>query len=182
MGLPLVRRMSLYYSGVRRGHLTFVAVHIISTLMNILRYDLEAAFGRLLLPLSRRWRAAADRALADCGLSSAAGWALLHVGRLGDDVRQSDLVTELDMQGASVVRVLDQLEAAALLTRAADPDDRRANRLRLTDQGRALLGRIEGGLAALRRDLMEGVPESALVMAVTVLERIDDHMMSERHR
>jgi MarR family transcriptional regulator, transcriptional regulator for hemolysin len=146
------------------------------------RVSLEASFGRRLLPLSRRWRAAADRALADCGVSSAAGWALLHVGRLGDDVRQSELVTELDMQGASVVRVLDQLEAAALLTRRPDADDRRANRLLLTDTGRELVGRIEEALAALRRDLMDGVPDSALAVADGVLQLIDQRMLLMRER
>ncbi|HEY0269886.1 MAG TPA: MarR family transcriptional regulator [Sphingomonas sp.] len=146
------------------------------------RYMLEGSFGRRLLPLSRRWRAAADRALADCGVSSAAGWALLHVGRLGDDVRQGELVAELDMQGASVVRVLDQLETAALLTRMPDPADRRTNRLRLTEAGRVLVGRIEDSLAALRRDLTEGVPDSALAIADAVLERIDQRMLRSRER
>ena len=146
------------------------------------RYRLEASFGRRILPLSRRWRAAADRALLDCGVSSAAGWALLHVGRLGDDVRQSELVAELDMQGASVVRVLDQLETAALLTRTADPADRRTNRLRLTEAGHELVGRIEEALGALRRDLMEGVPDSALAVAEGVLELIDQRMLLQRER
>ncbi|MBA2934719.1 winged helix DNA-binding protein [Sphingomonas sp. CGMCC 1.13654] len=146
------------------------------------RYLLEASFGRRVLPLSRRWRAAADRALADCGVSSAAGWALLHVGRLGDDVRQGELVAALDMQGASVVRVLDQLETSALLTRAPDPADRRTNRIRLTEAGRALVGRIEEALAALRRDLMEGVPDSALAVAESVLQLIDQRMLLLRER
>lgn len=146
------------------------------------RYVLEAGFGRRILPLARRWRAAADRALADCGVSNAAGWALLHVSRLGDDLRQGDLVTELDMQGASVVRVLDQLEAAALLRRAQDPADRRTNRIRLTDEGRALVERIEEALAALRRDLMEGVPDSALAIADGVLQLIDQRMLLRRER
>ncbi|WBO22978.1 MarR family winged helix-turn-helix transcriptional regulator [Sphingomonas abietis] len=146
------------------------------------RYQAEASFGRRLLPLSRRWHAAADRALLDVGLSNSAGWALLHVGRLGDDVRQSDLVAELDMQGASVVRVLDQLEMAGLLARKADPADRRANRLRLTDAGRAMVGRIEVALATLRRELTEGVPDSALEIADAVLERIDQRMAVLRER
>jgi MarR family transcriptional regulator for hemolysin len=146
------------------------------------RYWLEASFGRRVLPMSRRWRAAADRALADCGVSGAAGWALLHVGRLGDEVRQGELVAELDMQGASVVRVLDQLEAAALLMRAADPSDRRTNRIRLTEAGRVLVDRIEEALAALRRDLTEGVPDSALAIAEGVLELIDQRMLLQRER
>jgi MarR family transcriptional regulator for hemolysin len=146
------------------------------------RHDLEAAFGRRLLPFSRRWRAAADRALLDVGLSSAAGWALLHVRRLGDDVRQGDLVAELDMQGASVVRVLDQLEAGGLLARAADLADRRTNRIQLTDAGGALVGRIEQALTGLRGELTEGISDSALAIADAVMERIDQRMAMLRER
>jgi MarR family transcriptional regulator for hemolysin len=101
---------------------------------------------------------------------------------LGDDVRQGELVAELDMQGASVVRVLDQLEAAGLLVRAPDPADRRTNRLRLTGAGKALLGRVEDALAALRRELMDGISDAALATADAVLEQIDAHMLRARER
>ena len=86
------------------------------------------------------------------------------------------------MQGASVVRVLDQLAAAALLTRAPDPADRRTNIIRLTEAGRVLVEKIEEALAALRRDLTEGVPDSALAVAEGVLELIDQRMLLLRER
>ena len=86
------------------------------------------------------------------------------------------------MQGASVVRVLDQLEAAGLLARTADSADRRTNRIRLTASGRALLGRIEESLAALRHELTEGISDSALAIADAVLERIDQRMIVLRER
>jgi len=146
------------------------------------RHELEASFGRRVLPLARRWRSAADRALASAGLSNSAGWALLHIGRLGDDVRQSDLVAELDMQGASVVRVLDQLEAAQLVSRVADPADRRSNRLRLTEAGSTLAVRIEDALFALRRDLMEGISDEELAVAAAVMEKIDARTALLRER
>ena len=86
------------------------------------------------------------------------------------------------MQGASVVRVLDQLEDGGLLARTADSADRRTNRIRLTASGRALLGRIEESLAALRQELTEGISDSALAIADAVLERIDQRMIVLRER
>ena len=52
----------------------------------ISRAEAGAEFARRILPLARRWRAEADRAVADLGLSDETGWLLLHVGRLGDGV------------------------------------------------------------------------------------------------
>jgi MarR family transcriptional regulator for hemolysin len=137
-------------------------------------------FARRLLPLSRRFRAAVDQALSGFGLSSANGWALLHVSRLGDDVPQGDLVAELDVQGASVVRLIDQLEAAGLLARAVDERDRRVNRLRLTPAGHALVGRIEEALAAIRARLMAFIDDADLAVANKVMEQIDRNLADLR--
>lgn len=140
------------------------------------RADIEIRFARRLLPLSRRWRAGVDQALSGFGLSSANGWALLHVSRLGDNVPQGDLVAELDVQGASVVRLIDQLEGAGLLTRSVDERDRRVNRLRLTPAGHALVGRIEEALLDVRGELMAGIGDADLATANAVMEQIDRNL------
>ncbi|PTN43383.1 MarR family transcriptional regulator, partial [Achromobacter xylosoxidans] len=41
-----------------------------------------------LMVLSRAYRGAADKALADYGLSQATAWPVILAGRLGDGVRQ----------------------------------------------------------------------------------------------
>ena len=44
-----------------------------------------------LMVLSRAYRGAADKALADYGLSQATAWPVILAGRLGDGVRQGAL-------------------------------------------------------------------------------------------
>jgi MarR family transcriptional regulator, transcriptional regulator for hemolysin len=144
------------------------------------RTAMEAIFGRELLPLARRWRAEADHTLSDLGLSHASGWALLQVGRLGDAVRQSDLAAELDMQGPSLVRLIDRLEADSLIMRRLDEADRRVNRIHLTEAGAALVGRIEQALRRIRHEMLDGIDDDALNAATRVLLRISQRIAERR--
>lgn len=148
----------------------------------ISRIEAEAEFARRILPLARRWRAEADGAVADLGLSDATGWLVLHVGRLGDGVRQIELAAALDIQGASLVRLVDQVEGIGLVERRIDARDRRANRIFLTDAGRAMVGRIETSLRAIRQHLFEGVDNQDLDTANRVLAWLDQRMLAKREK
>ena len=140
-----------------------------------LRQRSQAEFARLLLPLARRWRRKADDAVADLGLSHASGWTLLHIGRLGDKegVRQAELADALDMRAPSLIPQIDRLQAAGLIVREALGHDRRANRLRLTCDGRMLVGRIETALGTIRDAFFEGVSQSDVDAALRVLTHLD---------
>ena len=140
----------------------------------------EAEFARRLLPLARRWRAVADRAVAGFGLSDATGWVLLHVGRLGDGVRQTELAGALDIQSASLVRLIDQLERTGLVERRIDSDDRRVNRVFLTSAGETTVVQIEQALRAIRQELFEGIADTDLATANTMLALLDQRVTARR--
>lgn len=125
-----------------------------------------------LAPLARRVQRVADEALAEMSVSHSAGWALIWLGRLGADVKQRDLARALDITEASLVRTLDQLEAAGLVSRRCDPEDRRTNRLVLTAEGARLAARIDARLSALRADLLENISPADLETAIRVLDHV----------
>jgi len=140
----------------------------------------EAEFARRLLPLARRWRAVADRATAAFGLSDATGWVLLHVGRLGDGVRQTELAGALDIQGASLVRLIDQIERAGLVERRVDAGDRRVNHVFLTAAGKTTVVEIEQALHTFRRELFEGIADTDLATANAMLALLDQRVTARR--
>ena len=146
------------------------------------RTVLESAYARTLLPLAKMWRQAADRALRDMNVSASTGWALVQVGRLGDDVRQTDLASELDVTGASLVRSIDQMVAADLVERRRDPADARVSRIRLTDRGRTLVTTIEAKFTTLRHEMLEGVTDDDLATALRVAEQLGARFMADRSR
>lgn len=59
----------------------------------------------------------------------------------------TDLAERLQLRNHSVVELLDRAEAAGLVRRDKDPDDRRRQLVTLTDDGQALLG----GLSSVHR-------------------------------
>jgi MarR family transcriptional regulator for hemolysin len=144
------------------------------------RSELEADYARTLLPLARMWRQAADRALDGMGVSAASGWALVQVSRLGADVRQTDLARELDITGASLVRLLDQMAAADLVERVRDTVDARVSRVRMTDAGRRLAASIEDALSTLRHDMLAGISDAELAAALRVAETLATSFMRRR--
>jgi MarR family transcriptional regulator, transcriptional regulator for hemolysin len=139
--------------------------------MNMSRYDLEAAFAARLLPVARTWRRAADRALSSMGMSSATGWALVHVVREGGDLRQTDLAHMLEITDASLVRLLDQLGAAGLAERRTDEAGARVRRIGLTAKGEKMVVRIEAIFADLRADVLAEVSDADLATGFAVIER-----------
>jgi len=125
-----------------------------------------------LMVLSRAYRGAADKALADFGMSQATAWPVILTGRLGDGVRQGVLAEALGVEGPSLVRVLDQLVAAGMIERREDAQDRRAKTIHLTDAGQVLRERIEGVLIQLRRQLFDGVSEADLEVCLRVFDTL----------
>ncbi|HVI88994.1 MAG TPA: MarR family transcriptional regulator [Dongiaceae bacterium] len=130
------------------------------------------AFSRRFIQVSRIWRQEADAALARIGLTYATAQPLLVVRRLESAPSQTILAAALDIEGPSLVRLLNQLAAAGLLTRSDDPNDRRAKTINLTPQGSALADKAEAALKDLRARLTADVSDADLEAALRVLDSI----------
>ena len=133
----------------------------------------KRALAHKIAPVARAWRQLADAVLAEFGVSNSAAWCLIHIDRLGGEVGQSALADSLDISQPSLVRTLDQVQAAGLVQRAQHPDDKRSNIIVLTEAGRELVGRIETKLDALRAELLKDVPEDAIEIAVWLLDLLN---------
>lgn len=127
----------------------------------------------LLLQASRRWRRLAEEAMTAHGLSDARAAPLIWVGRLGGGVRQVTLAAHIGIEGPSLVRLLDQLEAAGLLERRDDPEDRRAKTIWLTPEGQTLTHRVEQVLMELRERQLQGISDADVAAALRVFQAFD---------
>ncbi|MFH9063216.1 MarR family winged helix-turn-helix transcriptional regulator [Streptomyces coeruleorubidus] len=77
-----------------------------------------------------------ERLMAESGVSldRAAATVLLHIAE-GDPLRPGVLAARLSVEASHVTRQLRQLERTGHVTRVPDPDDRRAQRVQLTEAG-----------------------------------------------
>jgi MarR family transcriptional regulator for hemolysin len=137
-----------------------------------MRRDLLQSLTLTLLQAGRVWRRAADEVVTAYDLTEATALPLLLIGRLGGDLRQTTLADALGVEGPSLVRLLDQLCEAGLVTRREDPTDRRAKVLHLTAEGRARAAAIEARFDTLREAVFTHVGDDDLRAALKVLHAL----------
>ena len=122
----------------------------------------QHSFGMQLAQLSRAWRAELDRRLSGLGLSQARWLVLLHLALLKEPPTQRELAQTVGVEGPTLARLLDGLEAQELVRRIAVPEDRRAKKIALSPQARPLIEKIEAISAQLRKEVFAGIDEDEL--------------------
>ena len=134
---------------------------------------IHAELGLLITRLGRLWRREADLALAAHGLSQATAHPLRVLSGRGKFLRQGALADELGIEGPSLVRLIDLLQAEGLVERREDPTDRRAKTLHLTTEGEAKAEEINRVLRRVRAFLLKDIPAADLAVTFDVLQRIE---------
>jgi MarR family transcriptional regulator, transcriptional regulator for hemolysin len=90
---------------------------------------------RELLRTAKLLRLCMEEALAEAG-GSFATFAILDAINIEPGLSQREIARRLSIEGPSVTRHLDHLEAEGYIERRSDPTDRRLTRIFVTDTGR----------------------------------------------
>jgi DNA-binding MarR family transcriptional regulator len=126
---------------------------------------------RLLLALMTIGRRIRSRTPAGGQLDPSSAFVLHHVAE-GEPLRVSELARCARLDSSTVSRHVRHLEELGYLVRSGDPDDRRATRLRLTDQGRARLDEAMRAKAALLDGATAGWPQEDRDRLTALLTRL----------
>ncbi|WP_176083558.1 MarR family winged helix-turn-helix transcriptional regulator [Martelella sp. HB161492] len=112
--------------------------------------------GFLLADVARLFRHAFERAIAEAGLDLTPGEArtLVRVSVMSG-ARQNVIAEHLGIEPMTLCRYLDRLEVAGLISRTADPSDRRAKVISTTDEADAVLAAIRSVSDTLFEQLLE---------------------------
>jgi DNA-binding MarR family transcriptional regulator len=105
--------------------------------------DPLAQLAELLAKSSWRLRRGGKKELAALGLTFGQARALRHVVRAPEPLRIGDLAAHLEIVPRSATATVDALEAAGLVARRADSQDRRSVLLEATTEGLALIERMD---------------------------------------
>jgi DNA-binding MarR family transcriptional regulator len=111
------------------------------------------------------------RTMAPLGLTPGRLGALLLLDAQ-PGMRQSALAEALRVKPSNLAVMLDGLEADGLILRAEDVQNRRANLLRLTPSGRALLKRARAQEALVEAELAAGMDQAERDRLLAALRRI----------
>ena len=133
------------------------------------RPEWDLRLGYLIHDVSRLRRMMFDRALAPLGITRSQWWVLLHVFR-NDGVTQSELADILEIEKATLGRLVDRLESNGWLKRESDATDRRAKRIYLTEAVEPAMKAMRTAAADVRRDALSGLsPTEQEVFVDTLL-------------
>lgn len=101
----------------------------------------DNSIGWMLGDLGRLMRKLADRRLSAIGLTRAQWQALGNLRRCGP-MTQAALADVMDVETATIARLVDRLEAAGWVGRRPDPHDRRVKRVSLTDKAEDIMDEV----------------------------------------
>jgi len=122
--------------------------------------------------VTRRWRKMLDERLKDLGVTQARWSTMVYLHNGGEGLTQRELAGLMAIENPTLVRLLDSLEQQKLIERRPCPNDRRARRLYLTENGREFMNVLTARADKLRDGMLEGISDEEIDCTVRVFHRI----------
>lgn len=122
-----------------------------------------------------------DEALAAAG-GSLPMWLVLVSLKGLPHGNQRDLASAAGIEGPTLTHHLNRMEAAGLLQRSRDPENRRVHRVQLSAEGEALFQRLRQAVVAFDRGLRAGIGADELAVLSGLLERLRNNVSDEEGR
>jgi MarR family transcriptional regulator, transcriptional regulator for hemolysin len=116
-----------------------------------------------------------DRRAATLGVTRAQWKVLFRLSRQ-PGLRQVELADKLDVEPITLSRIIDRLAEANLVERTADPSDRRAWRLQVTETAQPLIAKLRKLAEGLVDDAFRGLNERELEVMRGNLARIRENL------
>ncbi|RVW09640.1 MarR family transcriptional regulator [Prescottella agglutinans] len=90
--------------------------------------------------------------------------------------RQNELASVLCVSQSALSRQMTELVDAGLVERQPDPDDKRAFRVQVSEQGHKALRATKEIRSARLRDMLSGWSQDEAAVALTTIERLTDSL------
>lgn len=130
--------------------------------------------------VTRRWRKLLDERLKDLGVTQARWTTMVYLEQGGEGLTQRELAGLMAIENPTLVRLLDSLEEQKLIERRPCPRDRRARRLHLTENGRSFMNELTARADRLREEMLEGISDKDIEMALGVFHRILENAQKQQ--
>jgi DNA-binding MarR family transcriptional regulator len=134
-------------------------------------YDLTNSVPYLMARVRASMVAAVDEALAPFGIRAAEYFVLLALANDMADTA-SGMCSFIDHDPGAMTRKIDNLEKKNLVRRVRDPNDRRAIRLELTADGKAVYPKVLAAAVGVVNHFLEGFTKTEVRQMEQMLKRM----------
>lgn len=138
---------------------------------------MESTLGSDLARLVRVWRALIDQRLKPLELTQTHWVTLYNINRLPPDQSQIQLAKAIGIEQPSLVRTLDQLEEKGLITRHTCTNDRRAKRIKLTEEAAPIIKEVNDVITITRGEILSGVSPEEVTLLTNLIERLEQNII-----
>lgn len=141
------------------------------------RESADRNIGFLLHDVARMMRTDYDRKMRHLGLTRSQWWVLTYL-YFNEGITQSELSGLLDIERATLGRLLDRLGEKGWIERRADPKDRRLKRVYLTGEVETLMQTMRAMAAEVRGQAFDGICQEAQETLIGLLVQIKGNLLS----
>ncbi|MGI0017176.1 MAG: MarR family winged helix-turn-helix transcriptional regulator [Nitrosotalea sp.] len=134
------------------------------------KLDLSESIGALIALASKSQERLAEIEMKkQLGLTPAQ-WKVILVLNIMDGLTQKDIAEKINVDGSTLVPVIDKMEQSGLVERKADSKDRRNNRIFLTKKSESTVDSIIMIILQLRKIIYNGISEDEISSTRNVLK------------
>lgn len=130
----------------------------------------------LMVGIPKSWRALLERRMEPYGLSQAKWMVLYKLDEAGEPLPQVELATRIGIEPATLVRLLDRMEAEGLTSRQADPNDRRCKHVVLQERAQEILPQLRAEISQLRQQVLQVLTPEELATFQQTLARLQEQI------
>lgn len=107
-----------------------------------------------------------------------AQWTMIVKVKMEAGATQSEIASQMEIASVTAGRIIDRLEAAGWVERRPDPDDRRTNRLYVTEKSTPLFARLQALGSEEEQVMLAGFTAEERALLVEMLRRVIDNLVS----
>jgi DNA-binding MarR family transcriptional regulator len=140
---------------------------------------METNIGYLLSDSGRLLRKTFDERVRSLGLTAVQARLLLSLVKFPDN-NQVFYAERIEVEPITLTRIVDRMEESGWVERVADPGDRRARLLHLTDKSREIVEPLRTIIDGLVADMAEGLTNHERETLAILLEKVSENLSAER--
>ena len=131
--------------------------------------------GFLLHDAARLMRVNYDRRMSELGLTRSQWWVLTHL-YFNEGISQTELSGIMEVERATLGRLLDRLEDKGWVERRPDPSDRRLKRVFLTGEVEELLRTMRALAGDMRAEALAGLDPAQQEQLLAYLAQVKENL------